>query len=711
MVSARRPLSLDQSRSKQDANNKGAHAGKIPVHAQWTGLEANSVRVGGYPEQVSATISTDIQTLCINTIRGLAMDGVQKANSGHPGLPMGCAPMAYALWTKHLKHNPKNPAWFDRDRFILSAGHGSMLLYSLLHLTGYDLGIEDLKQFRQLNSRTPGHPENHLTPGVEMATGPLGQGFATSVGFAIAEKFLAASYNKPGYEIIDHFTYGICSDGDLMEGVTSEAASLAGHLKLGKLIFLYDDNKISIDGSTEITFTENVEARFKAYGWHTQRIDGMDVEAVDQALDAAKADDRPSLILARTTIGYGSPNKAGTSKVHGAALGSDEVKLTKEALGIQLEPEFYVPDDALVKFRSAVGKGEKAESEWSQRFDAYASAYPQEGAKLKSLIAGDLGTEWLDALPKITETIATRKSGEKVLEAIQDYLPTLIGGAADLVESTFTHQKNSPDFQPETPNGKNINFGVREHAMVAAANGITLHGGTRGFGSSFFIFTDYCRPSIRLAALMECPTILVFTHDSIGLGEDGPTHQPIEHLASFRAMPNFNLIRPCDGNETSSAWKVALQSTKTPTLLVLSRQNLPALTSEDVKNHPLEKGAYILKEAAGGSPRIILVGTGSEVQHCWKAAVTLESEGISTRVVSMPSWHLFEQQSESYRNSVLPKGTPTLSVEAGSVFGWTKYATDSIGIDRFGVSAPSAVAMAEFGFTPENVVARAKKLL
>jgi transketolase len=660
---------------------------------------------------VSTSLSTDLQTLCINAIRGLSMDAVQKANSGHPGMPMGCAPMAYTLWTRHLKHNPKNPKWFDRDRFILSAGHGSMLLYSLLYLTGYDLGLDDLKQFRQLHSRTPGHPENFMTPGVEMATGPLGQGIATAVGFAIAERFLAATYNKPGHEIVDHYTYGICSDGDLMEGVSGEAASLAGHLKLGKLIFLYDDNNISIDGPTDITFTENVAARYDAYGWHTQRIDGMDVEAVDRALEAAKQDERPSLICCRTTIGFGSPNKAGTSKSHGSPLGPDEVKLTKEALGIPAEPDFYVEDGALAFYRKATEAGAGAETAWEARMAQYAQVYPAEASKLKALIAGDLGSDWLDALPAIQETIATRKSGEKVLEAIQDHLPTLIGGAADLVESTFTHQSHSTDFQPDSPTGKNINFGVREHAMVAAANGITLHGATRGFGSSFFIFTDYCRPSIRLSALMGCPTILIFTHDSVGLGEDGPTHQPIEHLASFRAMPNMNLIRPCDGNETSAAWKVALESKETPTLLVLTRQNLPPLTSDDVRNHPLEKGAYILREANGGSPRVILVATGSEVQHCMKAAQTLEAEGIPTRVVSMPSWFLFEKQSDNYRHQVLPRRVPTLSVEAGATFGWSKYAIDSMGIDRYGVSAPSAVAMAEFGFTPENVAARARALV
>ena len=659
---------------------------------------------------MSAIPSADIQTLCINTIRGLAIDAVQRANSGHPGLPLGAAPMAYALWTRHLKHNPRNPNWFDRDRFVLSAGHGSMLLYALLHLTGYDLGIEDLKQFRQLGSRTPGHPENHLTPGVEMATGPLGQGISTAVGMAIAERFLGATYNRPGHEIVSHYTFGICSDGDLMEGIASEAASLAGHLRLGKLIFLYDDNNISIDGSTDITFTEDVQKRFDAYGWHTNRVDGMDVDAVDHAIKRAQSDDRPSLILCGTTIGYGSPNKAGTSKSHGSPLGPDEVKLTKQALGIPLEPEFYVDEHALRSFRSAVDKGTEAESDWNSRVAKYAAAYPDEAAELKRAVAGQLNPGWIEALPSINEAIATRKSGEKVLEAIQDYFPTLIGGAADLAESTFTHQSHSTDQQAATPEGKNICFGVREHAMIAAANGITLHGGTRGFGSSFFIFTDYCRPSIRLAALMHCPTILVFTHDSVGLGEDGPTHQPIEHLASFRAMPNLNLIRPCDGNETSAAWKVALESKSTPTLIVLTRQNLPPLTSDKVGAHPLEQGGYVVR-AANGVPRLVLVGTGSEVHICIKAAEMLATEGISVSVVSMPSIFLFDQQSKEYRESVLPKGVPALSVEAGATFGWSKYVDASIGIDEFGVSAPSTVALAHFGFTPEHVVAQAKLLL
>lgn len=659
---------------------------------------------------MSAIPSADLQTLCINTIRGLAIDAVQKANSGHPGLPLGAAPMAYALWTRHLKHNPRNPKWFDRDRFVLSAGHGSMLLYSLLHLTGYDVSMDDLKQFRQLGSRTPGHPENHLTPGVEMATGPLGQGIATAVGMAIAERFLAAKYNRAGHEVVNHFTYGICSDGDLMEGVASEAASLAGHLKLGKLIFLYDDNNISIDGSTDITFTEDVQKRFQAYGWHTSKIDGMDVEAVDRAIRESKEDPRPSLILCRTTIGFGSPNKAGTSKSHGSPLGPDEVKLTKEALGIPLEPDFFIDDHALRQFRSATDRGAEFEANWNSCLAAYSIEFPAEAEELKCAIAGGLNPGWTDALPSISETIATRKSGERVLEAIQSYCPTLLGGAADLVESTFTHQSQSPDQQAESPAGKNINFGVREHAMVAAANGITLHGATRGFGSSFFIFTDYCRPSIRLAALMECPTILVFTHDSIGLGEDGPTHQPIEHLASFRAMPNLNLIRPCDGNETSAAWKVALESKATPTLIVLTRQNLPPLTSDDVRNHPLEKGGYVLREAMG-DPKIVLVATGSEVHVCVKAAESLESEGVAVRVVSLPSTFLFDRQSKDYRESVIPKGVPSLSVEAGATFGWSKYVDGSIGIDQFGVSAPSSVAMAHFGFTSDNVAVRAKALL
>lgn len=640
------------------------------------------------------------------------MDAVQAANSGHPGLPMGAAPMAFTLWTRHLRHNPKNPKWFNRDRFILSAGHGSMLIYSLLHLTGYDLPLSELKRFRQMHSHTPGHPENFATPGVEMATGPLGQGFATSVGFAIAEKFLGATFNKPGLNVVDHYTYGICSDGDLMEGVSSEAGSLAGHLKLGKLIFLYDDNNITIDGSTDLTFTENVELRFRAFDWHVQRIDGMDIEAVDAAIkEAQRETERPSLIICKTIIGFGAPNRAGTAKAHGQALGEEELKLAKENLGIPLEPKFYEPQEALDFFRQALDKGQESENEWREKMKRYAAEYPEDEAKLRAAIAGEIGTDWLAALPQIEEKIATRKSGQKVLEAIQDFFPTLIGGAADLVESTFTHQSHFKDFQPATPEGKNINFGIREHAMIAAVNGITLHGGTRAYGSSFFVFTDYCRPSIRLSALMECPSIFVFTHDSIGLGEDGPTHQPVEHLASLRAMPNLNLIRPCDGNETAAAWKNALQAERHPTMLVLSRQALEPYSPADVRNHPLEKGGYVLKEASGGTPKVILVGTGSEVGLCVKARETLEAEGIPTRVVSLPSWFLFGQQKDDYRQSVLPKGTPTVSVEAAASFGWERYAQAHVALDRFGLSAPAEEVFKEFGFTPENVVTTAKTLL
>ncbi|HWA84265.1 MAG TPA: transketolase, partial [Fimbriimonadaceae bacterium] len=513
---------------------------------------------------------TEIDTLCINTIRGLSIDGVQQANSGHPGLPLGASVMAYTLWTKHLSFNPKDPHWFNRDRFILSAGHGSMLLYSLLHLTGYDLPMEELKRFRQLHSRTPGHPENYLTPGVEMATGPLGQGFAHSVGFAIAERYLAAAFNRPGYDLIDHYTYGICSDGDLMEGVTNEAASLAGHLKLGKLIFLYDSNRITIDGSTDITFTEDVGARFEALDWHVQHVDGFSIIEVDEAIKAAQAvTDKPSLIICRTIIGFGSPNKAGKASSHGSPLGADEVDLTKKALGIPLEPKFLVPDGVYEEFHKPGDRGAGLEAEWEKTFAGYEAAYPKEAKTLRKAIAGDLGSEWIAQIPVLAEKMATRQAGNKVLNALAPALPTLLGGSADLNESNLTDMKNLGDFQPATPGGRNVHFGIREHAMIAAVNGITLHGGTRGFGASFLVFTDYCRPSLRLSALMECPSIFVFTHDSIGLGEDGPTHQPVEHLASLRAIPNFNVMRPCDGAETAACWKAALESKKTPSLMAL----------------------------------------------------------------------------------------------------------------------------------------------
>lgn len=653
----------------------------------------------------------DLQTRCINTLRGLALDAVETAKSGHAGLPLGAAALAYALWSRHLKFDPKDPHWLNRDRFILSAGHGCMLLYALLHLTGYDLPMSEIKRFRQLHSKTPGHPENILTPGVEMATGPLGQGVAHSVGFAIAERHLAALYNRPGHEVIDHYTYVICSDGDLMEGVSNEAASLAGHLRLGKLIWLYDDNHVTIDGPTGITFTEDVGARFAALGWHVQHVDGEDVEAVDRAISAAQAvTDKPSIICCRTIIGFGSPKLAGTSKAHSNPFGPDELKATKENLGIPLDP-FHVDPDVYDTYHSFADKGTQAHQEWSEGLDAYGTAFPAEAKQLRNALNRDYGTEWLEALPKITDKQATRKSSEAVINALAPVLPYLLGGSGDLNESTLTSQKGFGEFQPDSPEGRTIDFGVREHAMAAAANGITLHGVSRGFGASFLTFTDYCRPSLRLAALMECPTIFVFTHDSIGLGEDGPTHQSVEHVTALRAIPNFNVIRPADGNETASAWKVALESTHTPTLLALTRQAVPALTPDNVQNHPAEKGAYVLQEASGGSPDLILIGTGSEVQLCVAARETLESAGIPTRVVSMPSWHLFELQSADYRAVVLPKSVPTLSVEAGVTLAWPRYSDAQIGIDRFGLSAPGDQVMKEFGFTPENVVTKAKELL
>lgn len=664
----------------------------------------------------AAALQTDIDTLCINTIRGLSIDGVQAANSGHPGLPLGCAPMAYTLWTRHLRFNPKNPKWFNRDRFILSAGHGSMLLYSLLHLTGFDLPMAELKRFRQLHSLTPGHPENYLTPGVEVATGPLGQGFAHAVGLAIAEKFLSATFNRPGHEVVDHFTYGICSDGDLMEGVTNEAASLAGHLKLGKLIFLYDSNRITIDGSTDITFTEDVGARFQALGWHVQHIDGFSMDEVDAALDMAKGvTDQPSLIISRTIIGFGSPHKAGTSAAHGQPLGAEEVDLTKRALGIPIEPKFFVPDGVYVEFHKPAFRGANLEADWHRALKSYAGAYPDEARVLGQAMAGGLGSEWLDRLPVLTEKMATRQANAKTLNAVAASIPTLIGGSADLNESNLTEMKELGDFQPETPAGRNIHFGIREHAMVAAVNGINLHGGTRAFGASFLVFTDYCRPSIRLAALMQCPSIFVFTHDSIGLGEDGPTHQPVEHLAALRAIPNLNVMRPCDGNETVACWKVALESNKTPCLMALTRQGLPPLSPDSTKPHPAEMGAYVLAEAtsteSSHGPDLTIVATGSEVQLAVAARDQLQAQGFAVRVVSMPSGFLFEQQSDDYRRQVLPKGVPTLSVEAASTFGWDRYAQGHVGLDRFGLSAPGPEVMAEFGFTPEHVVEAARQLL
>jgi transketolase len=655
---------------------------------------------------VSSGASLD--QLCVSTIRGLAIDAVQKANSGHPGMPLGCAPMAFVLWDRHLKHSPSNPDWLDRDRFVLSAGHGSMLLYSLLYLYGYGLELEDLRQFRQWGSKTPGHPENHLTPGVEMATGPLGQGISTAVGMAMAERFLAGRFNKPGHSVVDHYTYVIASDGDLMEGVAQEACSLAGHQQLSRLIVLYDSNQITIDGSTELAFTEDTAEKFSAMGWHLQSIDGLDMAEVDAALTAARADERPSLIVCRTVIGYGSPNKAGSESSHGAALGVEEVKLTKEALGIPLE-DFWVPKEALENCRRAIEKGKSHETDWSARLAAYETAYPDLGKELRTLASDGQSTEWVNALPTFDKPVATRNASNVVLNAIAPHFPTLLSGCADLAGSVKTVIKAGGELQPESPTGRNVSYGVREHAMAAAVNGMTLHGGTRAFGGTFLIFSDYCRPSLRLSALMECPSIMLFSHDSIGLGEDGPTHQPIEQVMSLRLIPNYNLMRPADGNETAVCWKIALQSKKTPCAILLTRQDVPAVSPPPSDDHPAHKGAYVLRGADG--LRAVIVATGSEVGLAIEAQEAFAAEGIAVSVVSMPSWLLFDQQPENYRESVFPNGLPVVSVEAGATLGWQKYAQAHVGIDHFGASAPAERLFEEFGFTAENVVAKVKQAL
>ena len=661
-----------------------------------------------------------LDQLCINTIRTLAMDGVQKARSGHPGMPMGTADMAYVLWTRFLKHNPADPGWPNRDRFILSAGHGSMLLYSLLHLTGYDLPLEELKNFRQWGSRTPGHPEYGLTPGVEMTTGPLGQGFATGVGMAIAERFLAATFNRPGYPIFDHYTYGIVSDGDLMEGISHEAASLAGHLKLGKLIYLYDDNDISIEGSTDLTFTEDVAARFRAYGWHVQAVDGYDLAGIEAAIRAAQAEkDRPSLIICRTHIAYGSPNKQDSASAHGAPLGEEEVRLTKEALGWPPDAQFLIPPEALAVFRQAVEKGQDAQARWQAVFDQYAREYPQEAELLQRLWAGELPEGWEEALPAFSPAdgpLATRKASGAVLNSIAGALPTLIGGSADLAPSNATLLKGYDDFQPETPAGRNLRFGVREHGMGAILNGLALHGGILPYGGTFLVFSDYMRPAVRLAAMMHLPVTYIWTHDSVWIGEDGPTHQPVEHLAALRAIPNLVVVRPCDANETAVAWKVALTRRDGPTALLLTRQSVPILDRSDKASaEGLERGAYVLREAPGGSPELILIGSGSEVHLALEAQEMLAERGVRARVVSMPSWELFEAQPQTYREEVLPPSiSARLAIEAGVAQGWEKYvgpAGDVMSIERFGASAPYKVLMEKFGFTPEAVVERALRLL
>ncbi len=667
-------------------------------------------------QNVERDMTPDLQLRAINTLRFLSADAVQKANSGHPGLPMGAAAMAYTIWTRHLRHNPLNPKWAGRDRFILSGGHGSMLLYSLLHLTGYDVSLDDIKSFRQWGSITPGHPEYGLTPGVEMTTGPLGQGFATGVGMAIGATHLAATFNRPSHELIDSYIYAIVTDGDLMEGVSSEAASLAGHLSLGRMIYLYDDNHVSIDGSTELAFTEDRGMRFEAYGWHVQKVtDGNDVEAIDAAIQTAKADPRPSIIMCRTTIGFGSPNRQGTSKAHGEPLGDEELALAKQNLGWPIEPRFFIPGDVLEFFREAVDCGQKTEEEWNKNFYKYKQANPDLGAELDRRLKGELPSDWQSALPTFPadpKGIATRASSGKVINALAAKLPELLGGSADLAPSNNTKIDGSPDFQKESPQGRNFHFGVREHAMTAALNGMALFGGLIPYGGTFLIFSDYSRPAIRIAALSHIPSIFVFTHDSIGLGEDGPTHQPVEHLAALRAIPNLTVIRPADANEVSAAWKFAIENRHGPTLLALTRQNVPTFQPSNLPT--VEKGAYVLKDF-GANPQLILMASGSEVGLIYSAAEKLAEEGLAVRVVSFPSWELFEKQDAAYRESVLPKAVKArLAVEAGVSLGWERYVGSDgkiIAIDHYGASAPAKILFEKFGFTVENVIAQAKSVL
>ncbi len=680
-------------------------------------------------------MSNALDQQCINTLRFLSVDMVQKANSGHPGLPLGAAPMAYTLWTKQLKHHPANPHWPDRDRFVLSAGHGSALLYSLLHVTGYALSLDDIKQFRQWGSKAPGHPEYGHTPGVEVTTGPLGQGLANAVGMAIGEAHLAARYNRDGHNVIDHRTWAIVSDGDLMEGVASEAASLAGHLKLGKLVCLYDDNYVTLAAGTDITFSEDRARRFEAYGWQTIHVaDGNDVDAISAALDAARADTtRPSLILVRTHIGFGSPEQD-SFKAHGSPLGVEDTKKTKQNLGWPLEPDFLIPEPALAHFREALDQGAKVEAEWNGRLDAYAKAFPELAKELQGRLRGELPAGWdtdIPVFPADAKGMATRVASGKVMNALAPKLPALFGGSADLDSSTHTNLKGLGDFNPAaTPGqdtqgsdsagwtyaGRNLHFGVREHAMGAITNGLAVHGGFLPYGSTFLIFSDYMRPAIRLAALMGVHVVHVFTHDSIALGEDGPTHQPVEQLASLRAIPNLTVIRPADANETAVAWKVAAASEKHPVLLALTRQDLPTLDRTRYGSADgVRQGAYVLSDAKDGKPTLILIASGSEVALILAAADQLQADGIAARCVSMPSWELFDAQPQSYRDQVLPPNVSArLAVELGVPQGWDRYVGaqgDMLGIDRFGASAPASVLLREYGFTVDNVVRRARALL
>lgn len=666
-------------------------------------------------------MKTALDDLCINTIRMLSADTVEKANSGHPGMPMGTAALAYVLWTRFLRHNPANPDWHGRDRFVLSAGHGSTLLYSLLHLTGYDLSMEELKNFRQWGSKTPGHPESHVTKGVETTTGPLGQGFANGVGMAIAERFLAAHFNRSGHEIVDHYTYAIVSDGDLMEGVSHEAASLAAHLKLGKIIFFYDDNHITIDGTTDLTFTEDRAGRFKAYGWHVQVLpDGNDIEAIERAVvEAREEEDRPSLIAARTHIGYGSPNKQDSPSAHGEPLGEKEIVETKKNLDWPTEPAFFLPEEALEHFRKAIEKGKQLEEEWRERFDSYEKTHPELARKWDLWMSEDLPAGWDKDIPVFgadSSPIATRAASGKVLNAIARSLPNMVGGSADLAPSNKTLIDREGHFRWGDYRARNFHFGVREHGMGSILNGMALHGGVIPYGGTFLIFSDYMRPSIRLAAMMGLRIVYVFTHDSIGLGEDGPTHQPVEQLASLRAIPNLTVVRPCDANETAEAWRLALKHKEGPVALALTRQKIPVLNGKtNAAAAGLHQGAYILSDAGDGKPDVILIASGSEVHIALDAAEAIEGKGVSVRVVSMPSWELFDRQPEEYRNRVLPPEVEArVGIEAGATQGWHRYLGgqgEMIGIDRFGASAPSHVLYEKFGITSERVVQKALKVL
>lgn len=670
----------------------------------------------GFKKEVSAA---GLDELCINTIRFLAVDAVEKANSGHPGMPMGDAPMAYVLWKRFLRHNPKNPMWPGRDRFVLSAGHGSMLLYSLLHLTGYGLSLDELKGFRQWESLTPGHPEYHPEIGIETTTGPLGQGFANGVGMGIAQRYLADRYNRPGFPLFDYRIYAITSDGDLMEGVSSEAASIAGHLGLGNMIYLYSDNRITIEGSTDIAFTEDVARRFEGMKWHVQKVGGNDLEGIARAIEAAKEETaRPSIIIARTHIGFGSPDRQDTPEAHGSPLGKEEARLTKENLGWPLAPDFHIPEAALDSFREAVKGGDNIEGEWKTMFEAYAKEHPELAGEIRDIIEGRKNSGWVKDIPVFTEKdggMATRSASGRVLNAIAGKTPLLMGGSADLAPSTNTLLKGMGDFLPDRA-GRNLHFGVREHAMGAILNGIAQSRAIIPYGATFLIFSDYMRPPIRLAAMMKLHVIYVFTHDSIGLGEDGPTHQPIEQLAGLRAIPNLRVIRPSDATEVAEAWKTALLDGSGPVALILTRQNVPVIDrNRYAPASLLSRGAYVLADPPEGEPEVILIATGSEVHLALASYEDLSKRGVKTRVVSMPSWEIFEAQDERYRSEVLPRRVKArIAIETGSPLGWHRYAGsegDVMGIDRFGASAPYKVLFEKFGFTAGNVTSRALALL